>query len=1261
MFGQNQANAWRFGINAGIDFNSNPPIAVDNSALVSQEGSAVMCNPGGQLLFYTNGETVWDRNNNIMPNGQFLLGRKSTTQSAVIVPRPDHKNRYYIFTLDEQGGPNGLTYSEVDMNLNGGKGDIVPISKNTPLQQSLTEKLTAIRHKNGSDYWILAHGNNEKKFYAYKITSNGPSSTAVISDLGSLHPNGSVSGYMKFSPNGKKVACAVGGAGSFIELLDFDDESGELSDPMRIDFTRDKPYGIEFSPDSKYVYVSGGNTIYQYAIPEIKNSTLLAISEKIIVADAGVWSLQLAPNHKIYVCKHNSKIGVINKPNNEAATADFQDNAFTLNGRTAVQGLPNFMSHLFAENFIISENTCAMQATTFKLALNEIDSIHWEFTETNGTLIGSKSGFAPTHTFTLPGFYNVKATMYSGNYSETFTKTIKVEALPKYTLGNDTTLCKGQSIKFDFAIPSATYKWSNGKTGGKYIITTPGNHFVDVTLQGCTVRDTINIAYDLIQAGFTTNNSSQCFDKHSFEFTSNAVNATTSNWFIDADLKGNGRQLKHSFTNIGAYKISHIVTSALGCIDSIEKEVKVLESPKAKFAITAINNCGNNNRFKIENTCDYTGAYTFEVNADGRTYRNISPLEINFPTAGDYTIKFLIKTSEGCVDIAEKKVTVFNAPNATFNATAINHCLDNNNFDIVFERPLKPYEKLDWKIDGKEFVPSGTNFSYTFNTVGTHTISAGLSNTSGCKISYRQQVEVFENPKADFNTNTGNFHCLGNAPIQFNNNSKSATAINKFVWKFGDETEDTQENPTHQYTKEAQYNVSLTVTNEKGCQSSVSQTISTFERPDIDIIVNTQNQCEDNNAFELSYSNSNTTPSASIAQLTWANPSGNEIPPQSPIMVNFVNTGEHTITLEATSAFGCKDIATTTIIVYPNPTGSLQANTSEQCLSSTPFEITAPLNHDGILNTDFVWDFDNGNGNYNQNKASVTFNIAKEYNVMVLVTDENGCSNSFNTSLTVNPIPSFSIEQAQSCENSPVTFKVNANNNFIPLVQWVWDFGDGNYSKLAQPNHTYKTAGNYNLSATATSDKGCLYTASLASGAQIAPIPVVSFESEKTYWGFDETELRFDAISNIPINTWSWSFGNGLKGTQQQENIKFKEAGYYTVNLTGISDKGCTASTSKNVLIVPPFDAYVPTSFTPNGDGINDFFGMEGVEFISTYKMQIFNRWGQVLFSTTNLKIMWDGRYNNTVMPGDMYTYVINITDIDNRPYKLSGTVQLIR
>jgi hypothetical protein len=115
---------WYFGTNAGITFNSGAPVALTNGALTTTEGVATLSDNSGNLLFYTNGITVWNRNHLVMTNGSGLLGDFSSTQSAIIIPKPGTNNIFYIFTSDNDYGPNGINYSEVDMNLSGGLGAI---------------------------------------------------------------------------------------------------------------------------------------------------------------------------------------------------------------------------------------------------------------------------------------------------------------------------------------------------------------------------------------------------------------------------------------------------------------------------------------------------------------------------------------------------------------------------------------------------------------------------------------------------------------------------------------------------------------------------------------------------------------------------------------------------------------------------------------------------------------------------------------------------------------------------------------------------------------------------------------------------------------------------------------------------------------------------------------------------------------------------------------------------------------------------------
>ena len=154
-FAQNEGNIWYFGENAGLDFNSGTPVALTDGMLNTLEGCAVISDNNGDLLFYTDGMTVYNKNHTIMPNGVGLLGNNSSTQSAIIVKKPGSANVYYIFTVDgHTGAQGGLSYSEVDMTLNGGFGDI-NATKNILLIPQTSEKVTAIEHQNSSDFWIV--------------------------------------------------------------------------------------------------------------------------------------------------------------------------------------------------------------------------------------------------------------------------------------------------------------------------------------------------------------------------------------------------------------------------------------------------------------------------------------------------------------------------------------------------------------------------------------------------------------------------------------------------------------------------------------------------------------------------------------------------------------------------------------------------------------------------------------------------------------------------------------------------------------------------------------------------------------------------------------------------------------------------------------------------------------------------------------------------------------------------------------------------
>src|SRR5688572_18740112 len=163
---QGEANNWYFGVNAGITFNGGAPVALTNGVLSTSEGSASISDRNGNLLFYTDGIRVWNRNHTQMPNGFGLAGNPSSAQSGVIVPKPGSTTMFYVFTVSEEGNAPGACYSEVDMTLDSGNGDVIPGTKNTLLLPSPTsEKIAAVKHANGLFVWVIVHKMFTNEYY----------------------------------------------------------------------------------------------------------------------------------------------------------------------------------------------------------------------------------------------------------------------------------------------------------------------------------------------------------------------------------------------------------------------------------------------------------------------------------------------------------------------------------------------------------------------------------------------------------------------------------------------------------------------------------------------------------------------------------------------------------------------------------------------------------------------------------------------------------------------------------------------------------------------------------------------------------------------------------------------------------------------------------------------------------------------------------------------------------------------------------------
>ena len=400
--GQYSNNMWYFGLNAGLDFNQivgGYPTSVSGNPMDTEEGISCMSDAYGNLLFFTDGVSLWDYNNTLLSNS--LKGSSTSTQSAIIVPKPvaidnsritnNNIREYYLFTVDCWGASswtsktgNGIYYSIINVDFNGEK-TVTITQENIPLANNISfrENLIAVSNHNKDGFWVISkkYAENEltgsNAFYVYEINSTGLNTLPQIYNLGednlggtipgSANFNGTV-GYLKISPNGKIIALANNYKNT-VELFKFDNKTGEISPFSNTENTvlrLDLPYGIEFSPNSELLYVSCtySKIIYQYSLIDFDNAQK-EISPIITGTNYVKGAIQLGPDDKIYISKYNSnKLAVINNPNNLGDDCNLVDNAITLTSETYSQlGLPNFISS--PKTDIASQDTCFYTETTF--------------------------------------------------------------------------------------------------------------------------------------------------------------------------------------------------------------------------------------------------------------------------------------------------------------------------------------------------------------------------------------------------------------------------------------------------------------------------------------------------------------------------------------------------------------------------------------------------------------------------------------------------------------------------------------------------------------------------------------------------------------------------------------------------------------------------------------------------------------------------------------------------------------------------------
>jgi len=457
LLGQREASNWYFGNNAGLDFNSGVPVVLSDGKLDTLEGCESFSDLNGNLLFYTDGKTVWNKFHQIMSNGENLRGSFSTTQSALVVPNVSDPNIYYIFTPDDvityslgfennSSQTNGLNYSVIDMTQDGGRGSVV--EKNIRLLDQAGENVTAVRNFDANDYWVVVHFKDS--FYSFRVDGNGVNMTPIVSKIGpELQSFNNYRGAIKIAPNGNRLAIAhtindpnFKGA---LYVYDFDVETGRVTNEKLLSQNR-MYYGVEFSSNSLKLYASGlelideglrirtgATEIAQFDLSQnatIETEYLVHRYENVL---PGIISgaLQIGIDKKIYHSLPGKKLSVIRTPNLAGVNSDFRLNSVDLGAASTSYGLPPFIQSFF-ETIVTIENFCEGNSTSFTIDNTEnIQAVEWNFGDATSGVANLSTVLSPSHVFSDSGPFTVTLKVeYRNGSSREFIEFVEIAEVP---------------------------------------------------------------------------------------------------------------------------------------------------------------------------------------------------------------------------------------------------------------------------------------------------------------------------------------------------------------------------------------------------------------------------------------------------------------------------------------------------------------------------------------------------------------------------------------------------------------------------------------------------------------------------------------------------------------------------------------------------------------------------------------------------------------------------------------------------------------
>ena len=920
-----------------------------------------------------------------------------------------------------------------------------------------------------------------------------------------------------------------------------------------------------------------------------------------------------------------------------------------------------------------SKSTISSGTTTHNWNFGDLDTINLKDTV--------------KHSYAGDGNYTVKMYSTSNKGCKDSTQTIvtvRPTPSPSFTINNNIQCLKYNNVKAysTSSINSGTFtelwKLSDGSfftdvDSISHGFANVGNYKIQLELNSnYNCKDTVSDSVFLLTmpvSDFSINDQDQCLEGNIFTFTDlstfSAGAITGNKWlFDDGSFDNNKNIVSHSYLADNGYIPGLIVYGSNGCFDTSFQNAKVYPHPGSDFTIGApgTGQCVNNNNFTFNNNTfiaegGFTNRWYF---GDGSAFVTALSATKKYTKDSTFTVRVVSISDQGCTDTAEKKVTVYPKAKTNFTIGSTPQCILGNKFNYVSSTNIKSGTyTLNWQFGDGNTAGNLNTTNHSYNNVQTYTVRLFSSSNFGCLDTVAKQIKTLPMPNASFTYNYDK-KCLKGNDFQFSTNStvSNGTPMNH-NWFYGDN--DSTINSIfgqHTYKTDGPFVVRLiSSTNIGGCKDTLEKTVNVFPMPVASFTIDNNKQCFKGNQF--GFASTSTVSSGTVDFNDW-NFGDNTTSAITAPSKAYAKVDSFRVSLIVTTNYGCIDSIAKKVYVFPMPVAAFNIAPPSSCFKKNVFNIVNKSNVIGGVISSYSFQYGNNDSSNLTAPLPYSYPVNGDYIVSLKVITDKGCWDTISKPITVNPNPVLDFTVDPVCLKDSSVF---VNLSSIPtgtITSWKWIFGNGKTSIAQAPKFKYKNVGSYDITLIAGTDKGCIDTLKKLGTAVVNPNPKAGFVFQKLRSWENEVDIQYTDTS-IGAISWKWNFSSMGTSTDQNPKLFYTDTLTQKTTLIVANSFGCRDTATKILFIAPDVVYYMPNAFTPNDDNINETFKPIGLSYALNYKFIIFDRWGNIMFKTNNPQLGWDGRFENELVPQDLYFYRLEFIGGDELRHTEKGNVSILR